>query len=101
MHTFPYLSSQVAEELTQALLRLQHITHEPWTVDWQRFGLVCRHGLLVNHWHVMAGSAAVLAGLIANRHDEVHRSRTQRQQHPQRWTKLCFRTITHKLGTFR
>ncbi len=78
----PHLASHVADDLTEAVIRLQHLTHEPWTVDWQRFGLVCKHGVLVSHWDVLAGSAAVLAGLMANRHAHVHRSRTQGQQRP-------------------
>ena len=101
MHALPFLPSHMADDLTKALIRLQHVTHEPWAVDWQRFGLVCKHGVLVNHWHVLAGSATVLHELITARHAtaSVHGSRTQLQERPQGWMKLLFRTRAQKSGT--
>ncbi len=97
MHVLAYLASPMADDLNKAVARLQHVTHEPWTVDWQRFGLVCRHGVLVNHWHVLAGSIVALTGIVASRHAEVDSSRTQRRECSQRRTGFLFWT-KRKMG---
>jgi len=98
MHVLSYLSSHMADDLTEAVARLQHVTHEPWTVDWQRFGLVCGHGVLLNHWHVLTASAAVLAGLIADRHAVTRAPRSRRclQECHQRQSELPSGTGSRK-----
>ncbi len=80
MHVLTYLVSLMADDLYKAAAHLQHITHEPLTVDWQRLGLVCNHGVLVNLWHVLAGSLVALTGITASRQDRVQSLRTERRE---------------------
>ena len=67
MQPLPYLSSQTDDELVKGLVRLQQVTHEPWMVDWEKFALVCRHGMLIPLWSVLANPIAALRGHASDR----------------------------------
>ena len=68
MQALPYLLSRTADELLKAAIVLQQTTHETWTVDWERFALVCKHGVAVTHWSTLAKPAAMLNAFVTARH---------------------------------
>ncbi len=70
MYALPYLSSPMADELLQATRRLQEVTHESWTVDWERFALTCPHGVRVHHRSALHSPRHLLYRVIAGRHGE-------------------------------
>lgn len=72
MNALPYVSPKITSDLLDATIRLQQITHEPWTVDWSRFALVCRHGVVITHRSVLACRPVELHGLVARRHDSAN-----------------------------
>ncbi len=69
MNALPYVSSKITSDLLDATIRLQQISNERWTVDWSRFALVCRHGVVITHRSVLARPAVDLRGLVTRRHD--------------------------------
>ena len=68
MYAVPYLLSQIADGLLKASVRLQGITREPWTVDWEKFALVCRHGVVISPGSALADSTAALLSSIERQH---------------------------------
>lgn len=68
-YVLPYLSTPMADELLRATRRLQEVTHEHWTVDWERFALVCPHGVRVQHRSALLSPPHVLRRVIAGRHE--------------------------------
>ena len=69
MNALPYASSKITSDLLDATIRLQQISNERWTVDWSRFALVCRHGVVITHRSVLARPAVDLLGLVTRRHE--------------------------------
>ena len=69
MNALPYVSSKISSDLLDATIRLQQISNEPWIVDWSRFALVCRHGVVITHRSVLAHPQVDLGGLVTRRHD--------------------------------
>lgn len=50
MNVVSYLLSRVGDQLLPALDHLQENSNEPLTVDWDKFALVCGHGVAVGLW---------------------------------------------------
>ena len=69
MNALPYVSPKITSDLLDATIRLQQISNEPWIVDWSRFALVCRHGVVITHRSVLARPPVDLRGLVTRRHD--------------------------------
>ena len=72
MHALPYVSSKITSDLLDATIRLQKISNEPWTVDWSKFALVCRHGVVITHRSALTRQMAELRGLVSRRHEAAH-----------------------------
>ncbi len=71
MHTVPYMFSQMTKDLVSASIRLQQATHEAWTFDWERFALVCRHGVAVAHRSALAKPMDELREFVTGLHAAV------------------------------
>ena len=70
MNAIPYLTSPMTNELLKATRRLEQVTHENWTVDWERFALMCSHGVRVQHRSVLGCSPDSLRNEIGARHEK-------------------------------
>ncbi len=79
MQALPFALSQLTDDLLRATIRLKQVTHEHWTIDWDRFALVCKHGVAVSCWWALASPAPTLGDLVARRHD------TSRMLPSRRW----------------
>ena len=68
IYALPYLTTPMADEMLRATRRLQEITHECWTVDWEQFALICPHGVRIQHWSALHSPPHVLRRAIVGRH---------------------------------
>ena len=69
MHAIPYLLSTLTDDVLKGTRRLQDLTHEQWTIDWEQLELVCPHGIRVNHWFALSSPADFVRRRMVARHE--------------------------------
>ena len=74
MNESPTTSSGVNSRSLTAADRLQHLTDEPWAIDWINSALVCKHGVAVNNLDAMAMGVKVLRELLQRYHFAMRRA---------------------------
>ena len=68
MNESPTTSSGVNSRSLTAADRLQHLTDEPWAIDWIKCALVCKHGVAVNNLDAITLGVEVLRELLQRHH---------------------------------
>ncbi len=68
------ISSEVNSRSLMAADRLQHLSDEPWAIDWIKCALVCKHGVAVNNLDAMAMGVEVLRELLQRYHFTMKRA---------------------------
>lgn len=66
-----HLSSGYTEGFLEASNRLRYVTHETWTVDWQKLQLDCAHGVSIPISQVQTRQLDILESLLLKRHAQV------------------------------
>jgi len=66
-----HLSSGYTEGFLEASNRLRYVTHETWTVDWQKLQLDCPHGVSIPISQVQTRQLDILESLLLKRHAQV------------------------------
>ena len=73
MNESPAISSTLSSKSLDAVARLEHLSHEPWAIDWIKCALICKHGVAVNNLDALAMGVDVLRELIARHHSAIVR----------------------------
>lgn len=76
------VSSGYAEGFLKASQRLQRLTHESWTIDWQKLQLTCPHGVSIPIAQVQGEGRDTVEPLVADRHKAAARSHAKRARSP-------------------
>ena len=74
MNESPANSSTASCKSLDAVARLQHLSHEPWAIDWIKCALICKHGVAVNNLDALAMGVEVLHELLDRHHSAITRA---------------------------